>query len=124
MTNYPNSFKAHFNLGKVAAALGDWSASIAQMREVMRIAPERPEGHLFLARGLLHEGAPLDEVQALTQKGLALASAPDMKALGWFLMADVFQRRNQPERMADALNQAKKHAASVKQRHAGSSVVR
>ena len=43
------------------------------MREVIRIAPSRPEGYLFLARGLLHESAPLDEVQALTEKGLTLA---------------------------------------------------
>jgi arylsulfatase A-like enzyme/tetratricopeptide (TPR) repeat protein len=116
VTNYPKSFKARFNLGKMLAAQGDWTGSIEQMREVIRIAPERPEGHLFLARGLLHEGAPLDDVQALAQKGLAVASAPDMKALGWFLMADVFQRKRQPEKMAEALSLARKNAAAVTHR--------
>ena len=99
VANYPNSFKARFNLGKVLGGLGHWPDSIEQMREVIRIAPRRPEGYLFLARGLLHESASLDEVQALTEKGLALAPAPDLKALGWFLMADVFNRRHQPDKM-------------------------
>ena len=51
----PDSFKARFNLGQGALReLGDWPGSIEQMREVVRIAPKRPEGYLFLARGLLH----------------------------------------------------------------------
>ena len=112
VANYPNSFKARFNLGKVLSGLGDWTGSIEQMREVIRIAPSRPEGYLFLARGLLHEGGPLDEVQALTEKGLTFAAAPDMKALGWFLMADVFQRRQQPAKVAEALRKARMHASS------------
>jgi len=112
VANYPNSFKARFNLGKVLSALGQWPESIEQMREVIRIAPRRPEGYLFLARALLHESAPLDEVQALTEKGLALAHGPEHKALGWFLMADVFNRRHQPERVKVALRNARMQIAT------------
>jgi arylsulfatase A-like enzyme/tetratricopeptide (TPR) repeat protein len=112
VTNYPNSFKARFNLGKVLASGGDWTGSIAQMREVVRIAPDRPEGYLFLARGLLHENGPLDEVDTLTTRGLTLATTSDMKALGWFLMADVFQRRHQPDRVAEALRNARLHTSA------------
>jgi arylsulfatase A-like enzyme len=117
---YPDAFKARFNLGKLLSGLGDWPGSIAQMREAVRIAPKRPEGYLFLARGLLHESAPLDEVQGLAEKGLALAQAPDVKALGWFLMADVFSRRHQPDRMNEALAKARMHGPSEKggSRHA------
>jgi arylsulfatase A-like enzyme/tetratricopeptide (TPR) repeat protein len=112
VANYPNSFKARFNLGKVLSELGDWAGSIEQMREVIRIAPKRPEGYLFLARGLLHERASLDDVQALVEKGLTLAGTPDVKALGWFLMADVYERRNQPDKVAVALRNARMHALS------------
>ena len=108
--NYPNSFKARFNLGKVLSALGDWPGSIEQMREVVKIAPNQPEGYLFLARGLLHERGPLDEVRALAEKGLTFAKTPDMKALGWFLLADVFQRTQQPDKVAEALRNARMHA--------------
>lgn len=83
------------------------------MREVIRIAPNRAEGYLFLARGLLHEQSALNEVQPLVEKGLTLAGTPDTKALGWFLMADVFQRRQQPDKVAFALRNARTHAAQV-----------
>lgn len=111
VTNDPNSFKARFNLGKVLSTLGDWSGSIAQMREVIRIAPKRAEGYLFLARGLLHERSALDDVQGLVEKGLTLATTPETKALGWFLMADVYERRQQPDKVTFALRNARMHTA-------------
>lgn len=111
VANHPESFKARFNLGKALSREGDWPGSIAEMREVVRIAPKRPEGYLFLARGLLHEGAPLDEVQGLAEKGLQLARASDVKALGWFLMADVYSRRREPEKVNEALGRARQAAA-------------
>ena len=115
VTNYPSSFKARFNLGKMLAQLEDWPGSIAQMREVVRIAPRRAEGYLFLARGQLHEAAPpLDETERLVQQGLGLADTADLKALGWFLMADIFNRRHQPEQMNAALKNARRQAAAVK----------
>jgi tetratricopeptide (TPR) repeat protein len=107
IANHPNGFKARFNLGKLLAESGDWPGSIEQMREVVRIAPERPEGYLFLARALLQTSAPVDQVQALTEQGLTRAKAPDMKALGWFLLADVFNRRHQPDKVAAALRTAR-----------------
>jgi arylsulfatase A-like enzyme/predicted Zn-dependent protease len=110
VANHPNSFQARFNLGKVTSALGDWTESIAQMREVIRIAPKRAEGYLFLARGLLHEQGALDDIQGLVEKGLSLATTTDTKALGWFLMADVFERRQQPDKVALALRNARMHA--------------
>jgi arylsulfatase A-like enzyme/tetratricopeptide (TPR) repeat protein len=120
---FPASFKARFNLGKLLAASGQWPESIEQMREVVRIAPRRPEGYLFAARGLLHESGSLDEVQSLAERGLSLARTPDLKALGWFLMADVFSRRQQPENVERALRNARLQAsaASRESPHATSS---
>jgi len=109
---FPASFKARFNLGKLLAASGQWPESIEQMREVVRIAPRRPEGYLFAARGLLHESAPLDDVQSLAEKGLALARTPELKALGWFLMADVYSRRQQPDNVTRALRNARIQASA------------
>jgi arylsulfatase A-like enzyme/cytochrome c-type biogenesis protein CcmH/NrfG len=114
LATYPDHFKARFSLGKVLSRMGDWAGSNEQMREAIRLAPKRPEGYLFLARGLLHEDAPLAEVQDLAEKGLRLAQAPDVKALGWFLMADIYNRRHQPDRMSEALSNAQKQAAAGK----------
>jgi tetratricopeptide (TPR) repeat protein len=106
---YPGHYKARFNLGKVLFQRGDDAAALDQMREVVRISPRLPQGYLFEARGLLKQGAPLDEVQALVEKGLSLAETPDTKALGYLLLADVFNRRHQPEKMNEALRRAESY---------------
>jgi arylsulfatase A-like enzyme/tetratricopeptide (TPR) repeat protein len=103
---FPQSYKARFNLGKVLFRLGDKAGSLVEMREVVKIAPKLAEGHLMLGRGLLDAGAPLDEVQAEVEKGLALAETSELKALGWFLMADIYNRRGDTARMNDALGRA------------------
>jgi arylsulfatase A-like enzyme/predicted Zn-dependent protease len=107
IANHPHGFKARFNLGKVLAAQGDWAGSTEQMREVLRIAPKRPEGYLFLARALLQQGVPLGDVLALAEQGLALARTPELRALGWFVKADVFNRRHQPDKVNVALRNAR-----------------
>jgi arylsulfatase A-like enzyme/tetratricopeptide (TPR) repeat protein len=119
---YPHQFRARFNLGKILFKLGDGSGALEQMREVIRIAPGRPEGYLFVARGLLlQESAAIDEIQGLVEKGLSLARAPDVEALGWLLLADVYNRRRQPERMDEALRRARALSpdSKARSRHAG-----
>jgi arylsulfatase A-like enzyme/tetratricopeptide (TPR) repeat protein len=103
---YPKSHMARFNFGKLLYKLGDPQGYMEQMRQVKELVPDQPQGYLFLARGLLAESAPLDEIQAMVEKGLSLAKASEFKALGWFLMADVYNRRQDPERMKDALKKA------------------
>jgi hypothetical protein len=84
------------------------------MREVARLAPRLPQGYLFQARGLLKTGAPIDEVQALVEKGLSLAQTPDMKALAWLLLADVYNRRHLPEKTNEALRRADSYVSARK----------
>jgi tetratricopeptide (TPR) repeat protein len=108
---YPSQFKARFNLGKVLFRLGDREGAVEEMREVVRIAPERPEGHLFLARGLLPDPARIDEVEAHVEEGLRVAKAPDVQALGWLLLADVYSRRQKPDKASEALRRARSFSA-------------
>jgi arylsulfatase A-like enzyme/Tfp pilus assembly protein PilF len=91
--NYPGEFKARFNLGKLLFKLGDRPGSLAQMQEVVKLTPKLAEGHFMLARGLLYENVPLDEVQAEVEEGLSLAETDELKALGYFLLADIYSRR-------------------------------
>jgi tetratricopeptide (TPR) repeat protein len=113
---YPQHFRARFNLGKVLFQLGARDAAVEQMREVVRIAPTQPEGYLFLARGLLQTAAPVEEVQPLVEKGLSLARKTDVQALGYYLLADVFSRRGQPDRVNEALRQAERYASATRSR--------
>jgi tetratricopeptide (TPR) repeat protein len=106
VANYPGEFKARFNLGKVLFKLGDRPGSLEQMREVVKITPKLAEGHLLLARGLLYEPVPLDEVQAIVEKGLSLAETSELKALGYFLLADIYNRKHRPDKVSEALKTA------------------
>ena len=111
VANYPAEFKSRFNLGEVLFKLGDKAGSLEQMRKVVKIAPKLAEGHLFLARGLLYEPVPLDEVQAEVEKGLSLAETDELKALGYYLMADVFNRKHEPQKVTEALQKAASYKA-------------
>jgi choline-sulfatase len=106
VASYPGEFKARFNLGKLLFKLGDKAGSLVQMREVVRLAPKLAEGHLLLGRGLLYEEVPLEEVQAEVEKGLSLAETDELKALGYFLLADIYNRRQEPEKVSAALKKA------------------
>jgi arylsulfatase A-like enzyme/tetratricopeptide (TPR) repeat protein len=114
VTAYPSHFKARFNLGRVLFQLGEDAAALHEMREVTRLSPHLPQGYLFQARGLLKTGAPIDQVQALVEKGLSLARTPEMKALGWLLLADVYNRRRQPEKTNEALRRADSYVSTRK----------
>ncbi len=106
IANFPEEYKARFNLGKILFRLGDRAGSLEQMRQVVKLAPKLAEGHLMLGRGLLDAGDPLEEVQAEVEKGLALAETSELKALGYFLLADVYNRRGDIARMNQALEKA------------------
>jgi choline-sulfatase len=106
VANYPGEFKAHFNLGKVLFKLGDRPGSLDEMRQVVKITPKLAEGYLLLARGLLYEPAPLDDVRAMVEKGLSLAETSEIKALGYFLLADIYNREHETEKMNEALRKA------------------
>jgi hypothetical protein len=70
------------------------------------------EGFLFLARGQLRDpAADLAAVQTNVETGLKNARTPDLQALGWFLLADIYSRRHQPARVQEALRKANQYKA-------------
>lgn len=103
---YENTVPARFNLGKLLLRFSDHRGYMEQMREVVRLAPKLAEGHLFLARGLLAEDGDPDRIEESVQRGLSLAETARMKALGYFLLADVYNRKKQPQKVREALEKA------------------
>lgn len=109
---YPRSVAARFNLGKLLLKKGDFDGYMAEMKEIITLAPEMAEGFLFLARGQLRDpAADLTAVQANVETGLKNAHSPDLQALGWFLLADIYSRKGQAAKVGDALRQAKHYKA-------------
>ncbi|MCP4148783.1 MAG: sulfatase-like hydrolase/transferase [bacterium] len=108
LKHYENCIQARFNYGKLLFRQGDLDGYIKEMQKLTEIAPKFPKGYLFLARGLLKKGSPPDESLVLIEKGISLAddTEPGLKALGYFLMADVYSRKKQPAKVKEALVKA------------------
>ncbi len=106
ITLYGNSYRARFNLGRLLLSQGNLQGYLDQMKEVVRIAPQNPLGRLFLARGLLRKGIDNDDVLDMVRQGLSFARTTEQKALGYFLLADLYNRRNQPQIAREALEKA------------------
>jgi choline-sulfatase len=113
IAQYSNSFMARLNLGRLQLRYGDRDAYMAQMKEVVRLAPKNAAGYLFLARGLLLENASPDEILSLTQQGLSLARNPEYKAMGYFIMADVYKQKNEPQQLKQALAKANEYQSQI-----------
>ncbi len=103
---YADHFRARFNYGRLLLRLGNRAGYLDEMREVIRTAPQAAEGYLFLARGLLLEGADLERIRELVEKGLTLAKTAELNTLGYLLLADIYTRRQQPARAREALEKA------------------
>ena len=104
--NYPDHFRARFNLGKLLLKQGDFQGYMEQMQKVMTTAPNEAEGYLFYARGKLLQNENPGEILDLINAGLSKARTAELKALGYFLLADVYNRLGQPDRVQEALAKA------------------
>jgi len=69
---------------------------------------------LFLARGLLQENASSEEIFDLTRQGLALARNPEYKAMGYYMLADIYTKKNQPKQVQQALAKASQFKAEIR----------
>jgi tetratricopeptide (TPR) repeat protein len=106
---YPGHYRARFNLGKLLLSQGDYNGYMAQMEKVMELAPEEAEGYLFYARGkLLSQDNPAGLVE-LINTGLSRAKTPELKAFGYFLLADVYNRLGQTQKVEEALIRANQY---------------
>jgi predicted Zn-dependent protease len=90
--------------------MGDQRGYCEQMERVVALAPDRAKGYLFLARGLLTQPAELERAEQLVQRGLALADTAELRALGYFLLADIYGRRGDRSAAAQALARAERFA--------------
>ena len=113
IANYSNTFQARFNLGRLKLRMGDHHGYMEQMREVVSVAPKNPSGYLFLARGLLQENADTDQILSLTQEGLSLAQSAEYKAMGYFLLADIYTIKKQPQQVKQALAKANEFKSQI-----------
>ena len=110
-----DSVPARFNLGELARRAGDQRGYREHMERVVALAPDRAKGYLFLARGLLAQPGELERALDLVERGLGLADTAELRALGHFLLADIYTRQGDRGRAAQALARAKRFAGGGKE---------
>ena len=116
--HHPDTMTARFNLGNVLLRLGDATGAEEQMRATIALAPDEPRPHLFLARALLARSGDLDEALASARAGLERSRSDELKALAYYLMADVYSRQGRRAQLDDALARARHHESLARARRA------
>lgn len=109
----PESVKARFNLGNLLFRIGDMSGGEQQMRGLIEVAPELARPYLLLSRALLARNGDPREVEDLAQKGLERAQTSELKALGYFLLADAYSRQGRRDEIPGVLRSAREHQARI-----------
>jgi predicted Zn-dependent protease len=109
----PRSVVTRFNLGELLLALGDHAGAEEQMRRLIEEDAANPRPYLLLARiGLARPGG-LAAAEENARAGLERAREPQLKALGWFLLADVYSRQGRTGEVAAAVEQGERYRALI-----------
>jgi len=88
----PKSYKALYNLSRVYRQMGREDEEFETLRKTMEVEPDFPLAYFYTARILLRRGRDYEEAIALARKGIELRPAPAELPLGYFLLADLYNR--------------------------------
>ncbi|MGB7297475.1 MAG: sulfatase-like hydrolase/transferase [Candidatus Aminicenantales bacterium] len=88
----PKSYKALYNLSRVYRLLGREDEELDALRKTIEAEPDFPVAYFYLARIELRRGRDFEEALALVKKGIDLKPAPADLPLGYFLLADLYNR--------------------------------
>jgi arylsulfatase A-like enzyme/Flp pilus assembly protein TadD len=113
LENYPKSVVSRFNLGDLLLRLGELEAAEREMRTLIEEAPELAKSHLLLARILLKQERELAEIEGLARAGLERAKADRLKALGYYLLADVYSRQGRQAELQQVLEKAQFYRSRI-----------
>jgi arylsulfatase A-like enzyme/predicted Zn-dependent protease len=96
----PRNFRACFNLARVYRQVGRDEDELAYLNKTKALNPDFPLTYFYLARIDLNRSQDYNDAVALVLKGLALKPEASDLPLGYFLLADLYNRLGQ-----DALSQ-------------------
>ncbi len=96
----PKSFKALFNLSRVYRALGREEDERQTLQRTIEVEPGFPLAYFYLARIDLNRGEHYQEAIELVRKGIELKPETSELPLGYFLLADLYNRVGDTARAA------------------------
>jgi arylsulfatase A-like enzyme/predicted Zn-dependent protease len=88
----PKHFRACFNLSRLYRLSGQEEEELEYLKKTMEINPNFPLSYFYLARIYLNRGQNIEEAISLVKKGIDLKPEKDELPLGYFLLADLYNR--------------------------------
>ena len=99
--------EAHFNLAQLLRERGDREGYLAQLRLGVEQAPDFGACYFFLAREELGAGR-LEKAADLASRGLKVDNVSDVAPLGYYVLADVYNRQGRSAKSAEAVEKARR----------------
>ena len=88
----PKHFKASFNLSRLHRLAGREEEEFKYLQKTIEINPHFPLSYFYLARIYLNRGENFEEAVSLVKKGIDLKPEQKDLPLGYFLLADLYNR--------------------------------
>jgi arylsulfatase A-like enzyme/Flp pilus assembly protein TadD len=88
----PKHFKTLYNLSRLYRQTGDKAGELEFLNKCLETDPAFPLTYFYLARIYLNRGERMQEAIELVKKGIALRPSPAELPLGYFLLADLYNR--------------------------------
>lgn len=92
LENIPHSFRASFNLARIYRRQGRTDKEQQLLEKTIESNPRFPLSYFYLARIFLNRGERYKEAVDLVLKGIALKPEKKELPLGYFLLADLYNR--------------------------------
>jgi arylsulfatase A-like enzyme/Tfp pilus assembly protein PilF len=113
LATYPDHGRARFNLAQLLRQRGDRDGYLAELRKGVELAPTFGPCYFFLAREELDRGN-LAEAERLAGRGLEVDARSEVGPLGYYVLADVFNRRGDAARAHGEVEKARALEANLK----------
>jgi tetratricopeptide (TPR) repeat protein len=88
----PKHFRSAFNLSRVMRIMGKADEEEKYLQLTMELNPEFPMSYFYIARIYLNRGERYEEAVELVKKGIDLKPEEKDLPLGYFLLADLYNR--------------------------------
>ena len=104
----PYHHRAQFNLGRLYGHLGRAEEHREMWEAALQSNPQFTLGHYHLAKLLMDQGGDLDQAEKLAREGLDLDPEGAMGPLGYFVLADILNRKGRLREANEAVESGRR----------------
>ena len=111
----PAFFRAQFNLSRLYASMGDVDRARQRWEAFLESNPGSVQGRYYLAKLLMDTGGDLVRAEKLAREGIALDRERVEGPLGYYVLADLLNRKGRTAEARAAAARGREIEAAVKQ---------